>query len=405
MNTVWLVARREIMTLLGRRSFYATALIPPLIAGALLFGFSYLRDEIGDDTGGETLNAPAQPAGYVDQAGVIQTVPEELSGFLARFASETDATAALRTNSIGSYFVLGPDYLQTGRVVRVSPQVSFTGGDGVDARAFEAVLRANLAGNPALAQRLQQPLDLESSVVRTAQGPAEAAPEGDNLSMLLAILLAFSIVTGGGWLVQAVAEEKENRTIELVLTSLRPWQLMAGKLIGLGAIALLQLCTWMVIAQLMGSAAPAVGSVELQAAGADAWIWMLVFFVLGFLLFGGLMMALGAVGASAREAGQITGFMTMPVVVPLWFGSLITESPDSMLARVLSLFPLTAPVTMMLRMGQGAVPFWQLLLSAALMFAGVLGAIWLAARLFRGTTLLTGARPTPRALWRALREA
>ncbi len=405
MTTMWLVARREIVSLLTRRSFYATMFIPPLIAGALLFGYSFLNDELGDDDGGEAQTAPAQPAGFVDQPGLIQTVPADLSGFLTRFESEADAAAALRSNAIGSYLLLGSDYLKTGRVVRVSPQVSFTGGEGPDARAFEAVLRANLAGNPALAQRLQHPLDLESTVVRTGQGAAEAAQEGDDLSMLLGILLAFSIITGGGWLVQAVAEEKENRTIEIVLTSLRPWQLMSGKLLGLGAIALLQLCVWMVAAQLMGTSAPAAGSVELQGIDANSWIWMLVYFVLGFLLFCGLMTALGAVGASAREAGQVTGVMTLPVVAPLWFGSVITEAPDGMVASVLSLFPLTAPVTMMLRLGQGAVPFWQLLLSAALMLAGVFGAIWLAARLFRGMTLLTGARPTPRAVWRALREA
>ena len=405
MKSVWLIARREMFTLLRRRSFYAAALIPPLIAAVLLFGFSFLNDEFGDDNGPLTQTAPEKPSGYVDQAGVIQTVPPEISAWLERYGSEEEALAALRSDAIASYFLLAPDYLQSGRVVRVSPQVTFTGGEAIDSRIFHAVLQANLAGDPALAQRLQQPLDLETSVARPDQAPAEIAEDNGNLSMVLGVLLAFSIVSGGGWLVQAVAEEKESRTIEIILTSLRPWQLMAGKLIGLGAIALLQLVAWMSVARLLGSAGPAVGAVQLEGIRLDAWIWMLVFFVLGFLFYGGLMTALAAVGASAREAGQISGVMSLPVVVPLWFSGLIVDTPNGVFARVLGLVPFTAPVTMMMRLGEGTLPLWDLLLSAAVLLVGVLGAIWIAARLFRGTTLLTGMKPTPRALWRALREA
>ena len=129
----------------------------------------------------------------------------------------------------------------------------------------------------------------------------------------------------------------------------------------------------------------------------------MLFFLLGFLLVGGLMMALGAVGASMRESGQISGFMTIPVVAPLWFAPAITENPNGLLGLVLSLFPITAPVTMTLRLVEGVVPLWQLLVSLGLLAIGVVGAVWLAARLFRGTSLLTGVRPTPRALWRAVR--
>jgi ABC-2 type transport system permease protein len=200
-----------------------------------------------------------------------------------------------------------------------------------------------------------------------------------------------------------VAEEKENRTIELVLTSVQPWQVMAGKVLGLGALSLLQLLVWLVFGRgLLSVGAPADG---LGGSGlsADVWLWMIVLFLLGFLLFGSIMAAVGAIGASVRESGQITGFLTLPLLLPLWFAPLIAQQPNSTLSLVLSLLPITAPVTMILRLSEGAVPAWQLALSLTLLVLAVVGAMALAARLFRATTLLTGAKPTPRVIWRALR--
>jgi ABC-2 type transport system permease protein len=106
-----------------------------------------------------------------------------------------------------------------------------------------------------------------------------------------------------------------------------------------------------------------------------------------------------------RESGQISGLLSLPVVLPLWFGSAIAENPTSILTQALTFIPFTAPVTLIFRLVHGSLPLWQLLASSAILVLAIFGAIWLAARLFRGTTLLTGARPTPRAIWRALRKA
>ena len=403
MRNVVVVARREILALLRRPSFYVAALVAPLIVGALFFGFGLLEEEFGDDS--EQIRQLSKPAGYVDQAGVVTQVPPSVQQFILPFEDEAAATAALRDGAIQSYFVVRPDYRETGRVVRVARQVTFTSGSGPDTRVFRAVLRANLAGDLQIAQRLDIPLDLEMNVVRPSGESRQAGggPFEGSAAFPLGLLLAFSIVNGGGWLVQAVVEEKENRTIEIVLTSLRPWQLMAGKLLGLGVIALLQLGIYLgLLRALLGRTGPAAG-LSAGEIPASMWPWLVLFFLLGFLFVGGLMMAMGAVGASARESGQISGFMSLPVMMPLWFGEAISDSPSGLLGIVLSLVPITAPVTMTMRLAAGGVPLWQILLSAALLTLGVAGVIWLTARLFRGTTLLTGTRPTPLALWRAVR--
>lgn len=404
MKNIVIVAVRECLTLLRRPSFYLTLLIGPAIVGGMLFGFSLINDEFGEDAAPE--QSLSKPSGYIDQAGVISTIPDSLRAFFTPYADEASATTALRAGMIGSYFVIPQVYGATGEIVRVGEQATFTSGSAPDARAFRAILRINLASDPLIAQRLDLPPDIDLTLVNAAPGDATPSDTGGSpfgLPMALGLLLALSIVNGGGWLVQAVAEEKESRTIEIILTSLRPLELMAGKLLGLGTVALLQLLLWLGLSRgVMGNTA-GLGTLSVGNVPAQMWFWVVVFFLLGFLMFGGIMLAVGAVGATARETGQITGLLTLPVVAPFWFAVPVSNNPGGLLAIGLSIFPVTAPVTMTMRLAEGAVPFWQLLLSAGLLLICVIGAVFLAARLFRGSTLLTGARPTPRALWRALR--
>jgi ABC-2 type transport system permease protein len=408
MNNIWTVALREIVTRLRKPSFYLTTLLMPLLVGVMVFALSAFNIDAAPQVGADVLaEEPAQPSGYVDQAEIITSVPFELHQFFIPYASETDAAAAVRNGAIGSYFVVPPDYLASGHVAKVSQQATFTGASGADVRVFEALLRANLAGDPALGQRIDRPLDLETEIVGAAQtqNSRDDGQDFNPTSIVLGFLLLFAIINGGGWLVQAVVEEKENRTIEVMLTSVRPLHLMTGKLLGLGAIALLQLLFWIIMSGGLLGIAAAVGVSLLTGVPISTWLWMIAFFFLGFAFYGAIMMALGAVGASMREVGQISGFMTVPILSPLWFWQAIAQSPNGVLAQVLSYIPFTAPLTMMLRIGETSVPVWQILLSLAVLALAVAGAIWVAARIFRSSTLLTGAKPTPRALWRAVRRA
>jgi len=173
---------------------------------------------------------------------------------------------------------------------------------------------------------------------------------------------------------------------------------MAGKLAGLGAMALVQLGAWMLLgggAIVFGGAVLAGGMGALQP---GITLWMLVFFVLGYLFYGGLLAAVGAVGATARESGQITGLLVIPLVLPLMFGPALNEGAGAF-GIALSLIPFTAPVTAIVRLASGELPAWQLALSVLAMLAGVAFSLWLAGRLFRATTLLGGTRPTPGAVW------
>lgn len=411
MNNVLKVALREISTHLRKPSFYVVTLLTPLIGLVSLLVVSVPSIGFAAPTGDMFGQGSAQPSGYIDQSGVIQTVPTELHQFFIPYPNENEAAAALRAGTIPAYFVIAPDYLESGRVTKVSEQVSILGGEGGDTQALTTLLRANIGGDMQLAQRLDDPLDLRTAKVGAA--PERQAGDDDSpfatlgVGFAAALLLAFATINGGSWLVQAVAEEKENRTVEVILTSVRPEQLMTGKLLGLGVVALVQLLIWFVLSGGALGAAVAVGVSLAAGVSPGLLVWALVFFLLGFSFYGALMTAFGALGATVRESSQIAGFMTLPMWVPLYFYffGVFEDQPNGIAAQVLSYLPFTAPVTMVLRLGAGAVPFWQILLSIVLLTLSVAGAIRLAARVFRAGTLLTGTKPTLRSLLRVARSS
>lgn len=421
MHNIWLVASREIRMRLTRPSFYLVTIGMPLLIGALYLGIGLVSSRaISDDDQQDVLSGQTKPAGLVDLSGVITNIPSQLAPAFQRFPDEAAAEQALAADRVGSYFVLPSDYRASGRVTRVGRQATFISAAGGDVRALTILLRTNLGADLPAALLIDNPATFKTEVVtRPGQGGDQvAAARGsqpnvaNGIGLGFAFLLAFSLLSGGNLLLTSISEEKANRTMEILLTTIRPSQLLAGKLAGLGLIGLVQLVVWLGLSRgVLGGAqalpiSSSLSNVAQAAIPPSLWFWAFVFFLLGYLLYGSLLAALAALGTSARESGQISGFLTLPVIVPVfWFGFSITEEPNGLLAQILSFFPLTAPTTLLLRLGVTTVPWWQLALAIGVLLLSIWGALAFAARLFRATTLLTGAKPTPRAILHALRTA
>jgi len=198
-----------------------------------------------------------------------------------------------------------------------------------------------------------------------------------------------------------VLEEKENRTLEVLMTSIAPRQLLAGKIIGLGVVALLQLLIWAAIGGIILGRGQELlnNTVDLPW---TVWLLMLAFFLLGYLFYASLMAGIGAISPSVRELSQLAILVSVPAIIPILFIPSLLSKPNGTLAIVLSVIPFTAPSTMMMRQAMTSVPLWQTLLSLGLMLVAVAVTLNVAARLFRATTLLIGARLSLRGVWRAL---
>jgi ABC-2 type transport system permease protein len=224
------------------------------------------------------------------------------------------------------------------------------------------------------------------------------------LPFVVSLVAMMPLFIGGGYLFQSLTNEKESRVMEVLLVSLRPRQLLTGKLLGLSALILVQYLVWVGIA-VVAVTVLGQGLGELLAAIHLSGREVLLAFPYalgGFGLYAGLMAGMGALTADVEGARGWTFVLTLPMLVPFYVGSALIQAPHGTLALVLSLFPYSAPVGMLMRMTVTAVPAWQFAVSLGLLALTAVGTIALMARLFRAQTLLSGESFSPRRFWSAV---
>ncbi len=241
-------------------------------------------------------------------------------------------------------------------------------------------------------------------------GEGGEAREGNDSAFVVAIVLIMMIymmvLMYGSHTLQVVIEEKSNRVVEVLLSSLSPGRLMLGKVLGIGAAGLTQTGIWTLAFIVFTQQGISLGSFTLDTSFLTPLIWIsfLVFFLLGFFLYALLYAGVGAMCNTLQDSQQFNFPLMMGLVLPMMLLGLVLEAPNTPIAVALSLFPLFAPVLMFVRVCVETPPLWQLVLSWVLMLL----AIWLAAlaagKLFRLGILMYGASPTWATLARALRQ-
>ncbi|MCJ7625897.1 MAG: ABC transporter permease [Anaerolineaceae bacterium] len=390
MDRIWLVFRHEyVRHVLRKRFLFAILSLPLMIIVMALVGLLAV-----------IVQFDSKPAGYVDLSGLLEdpitsSLSNEVTSFsyveMIPYPDETTANAALEDKDIQAYFVLEKDYLLTGRVRLVARQAP---GDNVE-NAFDALLKVNLFANQP-EQVTARLLNGNDIVVRSATDDRELAGEqwfNLLIPIFSGVLFIIVINTSGGYLLGAVVEEKENRTIEIILTSISPTQLMSGKILGNLSVGLTQILIWAMFPSiaflLLRGRVPFLN--EIQIGGQFAWL-VFITLVLAFIMIAALMAAIGATATESSEAQQISGLFTLPLVIPFWFITSIMTNPNGPLAVGLSIFPLTAPITLPMRAAFTAIPGWQLAISLGLLFCSSIGSLWLAGAAIRLGMLRYGKR-------------
>jgi ABC-2 type transport system permease protein len=384
-----------------KRFIFALLSIPLFIV--VIFGIS---------VGAQFLTQNTNPIGYVDHSGLLANpvpIPDTDNPFLSKleilpFPDASSARAALDAGEIQGYYVISADYFTNG-AVRL---VSIDEPDWRVQEKFESLVRANLvARQPAeIASRLNQGINF---IIETTDA-SRSFGQDEFLSILVpmvaGVLFMIIILTSGGYLLQAVVEEKENRTMEMLVTSLSPDQLMAGKTAGNLLVGITQMVIWLAFGAIALLAARGrIEWVSQISIDPKYWLILLVTLLPAFVLVGALMAAIGATVTEAREAQQISGFISLPIFIPYWFVSSIMANPNGPLAQVLSFFPLTSPVTITLRAAFTDIPTWQLGLNVAILVLSAAFAVWLAARTFRLGMLSYGKRLRLKDIFRRVRPA
>lgn len=351
-----------------------------------------LSDFVFEDSG------PARPIGVVDLSGRITTFPPFFDDVaLVAYPSQADAYRAFRLREIRGYYVIPESFpdLADGEAITL-----YTGRLGL-ATAYQLslyeLLLVNFVDDDAIQTRLLSPtagLELINLNQPDRSGTAAANYLSDVAVVFFVSMLFYLTVMGAaGYLLQSLSEEKHNRILEILLSSLRPGELLVGKLLGLGAIGLVQIATWSLLSFFLFTSQPILQNVPLPDLSLLTWVLIVAHFLVGYLVYGSIYAGLGALVPSPKESSQYTFLVALPVFVPLMLLGALTGAPNSRVAVVLSLFPLTAPLTMPMRLVVTAVPPLQWLLSLGVSLGTAVVLLWITARLFRSRTLLSGQSP------------
>jgi len=392
MNKTLLIFNHEFRTTLRRTAFIIMTFIVPLIA---LLGIGAYHVISGAVKPSEEITG----IGYVDNLGGFDQYTSQGNIKLVPFNSSDEASKGLVTKDIKGYFVISPDYLNTGLInfytlekQLVPPPATLS--------AIKDFLSSNL-----LAGKVPQPtIDLVKAPlnlisIRVTETGAVSPEQGGYGNLLVpgifSLLLVLSIMFSSSYLIQGMGDEKENRLIEVLLSSVSVRQLLIGKVLGLGAAGLVQVVVWVISTPfLLGLASSSIGGfLKTLVVPPSFYILCVVYFILGYLLFAMISTAIGAISPSAREGQQLATIFTLPSVAPLWFSSAIMLFPNSPVWVVLTIFPITAPVTLMMRLGSTDVAAWQIGLSILVLLLSIAGGLLLTARIVRTYLLMYGKRP------------
>ena len=392
-----LIARHEFRKMIGTRTFLATTIGVPLLI-VVMMGIGVLAVFLGRDD---------RPIGIVDQAGILApgVAPANQDDLLTLipYANETAAYEALAEQHIQAYYLLPADYPYNPQI----EQYYWEDTPGGNARqTIGAYIRANLIGSvPDEAQlRLSEGAEVTT---RSADGRREVRSD-DFMSVLLpfvaAFLFVFAVIGSAGYLLQVVADEKENRTMEIMITSVTPLELIGGKALGLMAVTLSQITLWVIT--IVVSLAVGARYIEALQGVTVPWSLLLVvvlYFLPAFALVAGLMTAIGGAVTQVQQGQQIAGILNLLFLLPLFLIILFLNDPNSPLLIGLTLFPTTSFMTVTMRWGLTIIPAWQLVLSWSILAGTAAFSIWAASRIFRAGMLHYGQPLNLQATLSALR--
>ncbi|MBD8078979.1 ABC transporter permease [Cellulosimicrobium arenosum] len=382
-GSIRLVAGREIMTRLRSRSFVwlTVVLVAVVVAGGFVLnlatgsgpsaervGVTPAAEELSDSISatGDALGAPLEVVPVADDAaGEEQVRDGDLDALVT--GSGTDLTVVVDTELSAT---LTPVFATVAQQAALSDAVTELGGDP-----------GQVAGEIAGAE----------PTVRTIGEPTEFDPTRYVTGLVTGVLLFMSIMISGQLIAQGVVEEKTSRVVELLLATVRPWHLMAGKVLGIGLVGLGQVALVVVagVGTALGLGLVDTSTIDLGAAAA----WALVWFVVGFVSYALLMAGLGALVSRQEDVGAVTTPVTFLMVVPYVIGiSVAPWAPDNPLVVWLSYIPMFSPLLMPVRIALGSAETWEALLALGLSLVVIPLLVWLAATIYSNAVLRTGAR-------------
>lgn len=423
-NTV-LIIKREFRERVAAKSFLAGTLIFPLLMIALLL----LPRFIGDSGSEWKLVLVSEaPAGVAETFGRVLAMPavadrEKANRYRLETMAGPIATARerladrLRTKEIDGYIALPADILESGSIFFRARK----GG------SFEVIRDLRSAGTRAVQSERLARSGIDASAVAALVAPvtideARLTEQGEErggalstfvTAYVVAFLIYLMTTLYGVAVMRSVLEEKTNRIAEVLMSTIRASPLMAGKIIGVGSAAVVQVLIWVAITALVVNVSPRLGAgfslpepmLQALQVGPGTGLLLFLYFLLGFFLYASIFAIVGAAVTSEQEAQSVQFIALIPMIAPMLFLQSILNAPLGGLATALGVIPFTSPITMPMRLASTQIPAVEIVASLVLLALGIVAAAWVAGKVYRVGILSTGKRPTIAELARWIRSA
>ncbi len=416
MNKTWILIKREFLIRVKNKGFIIGTLALPVLI-VVLMGIQIAIQSMGarekmtlaliDLTG---RIAPAYTAymdeNFRDERKVplytfdnITTSPESLAAVTARYSQ------LVQQEKLSALIILPADIFQTNQFELHARNISNMEFNSTLERSVSRVvsdLRLAESGlDQELIRKLTQRMDLKTFKVSEAGTKEESGFAAWGISYVMILILYMALIFYGQFVMRGVYEDKNSRVMEVVLSSVRSDQLMAGKIIGIGGAGLLQFLIWALFVALasaygmtmMNYFAPGADQIPLPSISLSIYLFFFIFFLLGYFIYATLYATLGSMVNDEADAQSLQWPVTMLILLGFLFMFFILNNPNSTMAVILSLIPFFTPLLMFLRLSVGAAPMWQVLLSVVLMIASIIALIWFTGRIFRVGILMYGKKP------------
>ena len=415
MHKVWAIIRREFVERVRTKWFWVSAILGPvLFAGIIVF-------QIFQSLGGGVRNVAVVDS---SSSGLGQRVVEALETSGAFRATLVPARAGVmdslrdvvESKKLNGFLIVSNDLVETGRAEYHASSLGMQTIENLQRTLGRLVVKERLEQkgvNPGVVDWAQIRVALDQKKITRTGTVSESAAESFLMAYLMAILLFMAILLYGVNVMSSVLEEKTTRIIEVLVSSVRPFQLMLGKILGAGSVSFFQFVIWGVsarvllslrnpIAKMLG-ADPGAVQMTLPHIPAATLAVFIAFFLGGFLLYSAMFAAVGAMSSNEQEARQAQQPVTYLLMISYLSILGLTNDPSSTFARTLSLVPFTTPIATPVRWTAGSMPTWELVASLVILAVGIVAVTWVAARIYRVGILMTGKRPNLKELMRWVR--
>jgi ABC-2 type transport system permease protein len=397
MHKVWLIARREYLERIRTKAFIVSTILIPMLMGGFLFGSHYMDKKNRSSISRVTIVASDTQLA-LDLQKELEASKENkiIVDLISPPGPDTRKILddELDDKSIDGYLWITPPTAPGG-----TPAVAYSArniGPSATKTAVGSALQTVLTRRQ-LAHRGIVNGDVDSLTQRIQVEQKKHAPKSSTaVAYILFFLMYMVVMLYGMNVARSIIEEKTSRVFEVLLATIRPEEMMAGKIIGVGGVGLTQVVIWMFAAGLIGAtpigAALAGGDLAIAITPVEI-LFFLLYFIFGFLLYSSMAAALGAMTNSEQELQQLNMFLVMPLAFCMLMLPVVISDPNSFWSKVVSLIPFCSPLLMNFRISLRMPAAWEIGLSFVLMSIAIYIIIWIASRIYRVGVLMYGKRP------------